>query len=209
MKIHWIYIYLFASLAHVSALAQGTITFWNNNVIDPVTGLTYVAGIWADSEPGIEDDKTVNPYNTVGLVGAGTTPGGVTVGLFLASDLSTPLATTTLRTTTRPELFVGTQDVTIPGVPPNVPANLVIRAWSSTAGSYNAALTIPGAAYGEAVFTSKPLGGINPNAPPPSFPAPDLAPFPGLEMQIHGIPEPSTIAWGVLGLGALLVRPHK
>jgi len=87
-----------------SAFAQGTITFYNNNIVNPATGATYVAGIWADNGDLIKGNSTV---------GAGTLPGGVTVGLFLASDLNTALATTTLRTASRQEVFAGTHDVTI------------------------------------------------------------------------------------------------
>jgi hypothetical protein len=183
-----------------SAFAQGTITFYNNNIVNPATGATYVAGIWADNGDGISGNSTV---------GGGTIAGGVTVGLFLASDLNTPLATTTLRTASRQEVFAGTQDVTLTGTTPNSPANLVIRAWSTAAGSFANAQVTQGMEWGEQAFTSKPLGGINPTPPPPSYTAPDIAPFTGFELTTT-VPEPSTIALSVLGIGALaLARRRK
>jgi hypothetical protein len=208
MKTRIIFI-LSAVAMGTSVHAQGTITFYNNNVINPITGVTYVAGIWDDRNPSVDDGPhTVDPNNVTGYIGAGTTPGGITVGLFLASNLTTAIATTTLRTTTRSEVFVGTQDITIPGTTPGQPADLVIRAWSTTAGSYGNARVTNGAKFGEAAFMSKPLGGINPNPPPPSFPAPDIAPFPGLEMDTK-IPEPSMIALSVLGLGGLIAARRR
>jgi len=201
---------LTAIAASASAFAQGTITFYNNNIINPTTGATYTAGIWQDNQPTVLNDSKnlADPANAaLGFTGAGTLPGGVTVGLFLAGN-NTPVAITTLRTGTRPEVFVGTQDATITGAAPGSPANLVIRAWSTSAGSFAAAQTINGAQWGEAAFTSKALGGINPNPPPPSFTAPDIAPFPGLEME-QTVPEPSTIALGVLGVGALVLARRR
>jgi len=197
---------LAAIAASASAFAQGTITYYNNNIINPTTGATYVAGIWADNAPLVKGDPKGDS-----TIGGGTLPGGVTVGLFLASNLNTPVATTTLRTASRQEVFAVTQDVTIQGAAPGSSANLVIRAWSTAAGSYAAALADPGVngwQYGEQAFASKNLGGVNPNPPPPSFTAPDIAPFTGFEMETN-VPEPSTIALGVLGIGALLLRRRK
>jgi hypothetical protein len=184
---------LTTAVISLTDFAQGTITFYNNNIIDPTTGAAYTAGIWAD------DSHTV---------GAGSLPGGVTVGLFLADDLTTPVATIVLRTTTRQEVFAATQDVTIPGTIPNVPANLVIRAWSTGAGSFAAAQADFRWQWGEQAFTSKPLGGVNPNPPPPSFTAPDIAPFTGFSME-HAVPEPSIIALSILGIGALSLSRRR
>jgi hypothetical protein len=178
-----------------SAFAQGTITFFNNNIINPNTGAVYRAGIFQDNGDGIPNNSTI---------GAGA---GFTAGLFAASNLTTPLATVTFRTTSAQEVFAITQDVTVPGTPPNSTANLVVRAWTTSAGSFDNAKVTAGAQYGEQAFTSKPLGGTNPNPPPPSFFTPDMAPFTGFEMTL--VPEPSTFALGALGIGALLLRRRK
>lgn len=124
-----------------------------------------------------------------------------TVGLFLTSDLSTPLATTTIFQNTG--LFQSSGgDVTIPGTPAGSTANLTVRAWDTASGSFaNAQIR------GEGSFTSQALGGVNPNPPPPALTAPDLTGFQGFTMVV--VPEPSTIALGALGIGALLLRRRK
>jgi hypothetical protein len=199
---------LAAIATSASALAQGTITFFNNNIVDPTSGATYRAGIFRDNEPLNPGDSDSLPADTSTLVGAGA---GITAGLFLATDLNTPLATVTFRTTTAQEVFAITQDVTVPGVAPNSTGNFVVRAWTTSYGSYTAAFNAADgiAQYGSGAFTSKPLGGTNPNPPPPSFFTPDMAPFAGFEMDTSVIPEPSTFALGALGLGALLLRRRK
>jgi len=180
-----------------SAFAQGVITFYNNNIINPTTGATYRAGIFQDNKDGVANN---------GTVGAGA---GFTAGLFLASDLNTPLATTLFRTASVQEVFAGTADVAVPGVPPGQTASLVIRAWTTAAGSFANAKTINGDQWGEQAFTSKQLGGPNPNPPPPSFFTPDIAPFTGFEMTTT-VPEPTTIALGLVGaVGALMLRRRK
>ena len=195
---------LAAIATSASALAQGTITFFNNNIINPANGQTYRAGIFQDNVIGTKGDPKGDS-----TVGAGA---GITAGLFLATDLANPLATVTFRTTSAQEVFAITQDVVVPGIAPGGTANLAVRAWSTAAGSYAAAFGDSGAnawQYGEQLFTSKALGGTNPNPPPPSFFTPDMAPFTGFEMDTSVVPEPSTFALGALGLGALLIRRRK
>jgi hypothetical protein len=185
------------------AFAQGTITFFNNNIINPATGALYRAGIFQDSNLAVFGDPKGDS-----TVGAGA---GFTAGLFLATDLNTALATVTFRTTSAQEVFAITQDVVVPGTPPNGSANLVVRAWSTAAGSYAAAAADSGAnqwQFGQQAFASKALGGTNPNPPPPSFFTPDMAPFTGFEMDTN-VPEPTTLALGAIGIGALLLRRRK
>jgi len=183
-----------------SAFAQGTINFFNNNLTGP-SG-TYRAGVFRDNEPAvIGDNKNIADPANQPLVGAGA---GFTVGLFLASNLSTPLATTTFRTANNFEVFAATiPDVAVTGVPAGSTANLVVRAWETAAGSYDASTH-----RGEFAFTSRALGGPNPDPTQPAIPSPDLGPgFTGFEMDI--VPEPSTFALGALGIGALLLRRRK
>jgi hypothetical protein len=188
-----------------SAFAQGTITFFNNNIIG-ANGQTYRAGIFQDNEPLVFGDTKGDS-----TIGAG---GTISIGLFLPGS-NTPLnytdgtvAVTTGRTTTAPEVFARTGDVVVTGVAPGATTPLVVRAWSTSAGSYAAAQTIVGAQYGEQTFTSKPLGGTNPNPPPPSFFTPDMAPFSSFELE-STVPEPSTYALAAVGIGALLLRRRK
>jgi len=195
-----------------SAFAQGTITFFNNNIVNPQTGATYRAGIFQDDEPGNKGDADIVGQGATSTVGAG---GSISIGLFLPGS-TTPLnysdgtpAVTTGRLTTAPEVFARTGDVIVTGGAPNSSVTLVVKAWSTTAGSYENALNVNGAQYGQATFVSKALGGTNPNPPPPSFFTPDMAPFTGFELDTTIVPEPSTIALGVLGVGALLLRRRK
>lgn len=168
-----------------STYGQGIITFFNNNLTGP-SGV-YRAGIFRAES---------TPENTIG---AGA---GYTAGLFLASNLNTPLATTTFRITTAQEVFATSQDVVIPGVSPGQTANLVVRAWQSASGSYANSVE-----RGEQAFTSRPLGGPNPDPTQPAIPQPDMGPgFTGFVMTI---PEPSTIALATLSVGALLLRRLK
>lgn len=202
---------LAAVVSGATAFAQGTITFFNNNLINPSTGLTYRAGIFRDNEPTNPSDGDLPGSPGYSTVGAGA---GFSVGLFLASNPNVPLkyvngqdAVTTFRTTTAPEVFATAGDVIVPGVLPGTSANLLVRAWTTAAGGYNNPVGLTFWERGEAAFTSKPLGGTNPNPPPPSFFTADMAPFTGFEMDT--VPEPSSIALSILGIRALLLRRRK
>jgi len=176
--------------AGASAYAQGTVTFFNNGLTG-ATG-TYRAGIFRDNLDAITGNSTI---------GAGA---GFTAGLFLASDtaFASPLATITFRTTTAQEVFSSATDVTIPGVPNGATANLAIAAWDGP--SFAAAAT----QRGSQTFTTRGLGGPKADPTVPPDPPTDLGPnFTGFEMKL--VPEPSTIALGAVGIGALLLRRRK
>jgi hypothetical protein len=165
-----------------SSFAQGTITFFNR-LIPNASGVgTYNAGIF---RPG-------------GSVGAGD---GFTAGLFLSSDLSTPLATATFRASSGSgsEFFAATQTVTVAGQAPGSTPSFTIRAWETAAGSFAASVN-----KGEQVFTSLPLGGTPAGGGAP-ITTPGLTGFTGFTM----VPEPSTIALGVLGLGAVAMMRRR
>jgi hypothetical protein len=122
---------------------------------------------------------------------------GFTAGLFLASDLNTALGTTDFVPGTG---FLNAIDITVPGHPVgDATAQYVVRAWET--GKTFATSTIYGSS---GVFASTALGGANPPNPPST--PPDLGPnFSGFRM----VPEPSTIALGAIGIGALLLRRRK
>jgi hypothetical protein len=189
---------LLTILTAISVAAQsssdGTIVFKNIGVGNAAGTGTY----------------NVPLFNSQG-VGAGNT---VTVGLFLSSNLNTPLATGVLGTTAAQSPYIVTpaasQTVFVSGQLPGSTPSLTIRAWTTSAGSFDAALTTPGAQWGEWVITSKPLGGVPPGGGTPITP-PSLTGW-GSETGTGFVlsPEPSTIALTVLGVGAFaLARRRK
>jgi hypothetical protein len=131
-------------------------------------------------------------------VGAGA---GFTAGLFLVNGgavSATPLGTTTFFTDPGAEFLFNPVDVTLPANPGGTTVNLVVRAWETAAGSY-AAATIKGeSAVFPQALGGDPGGGGTPT--PPTF-----LQAPGFTM----VPEPSTIAFGVIGGLALLLRRRK
>lgn len=129
----------------------------------------------------------------------GTTPvdSSFTVGLYLTSNLNTPLATTEIFQQTGLFQFNG-PDIVVPGTLAGQNANLTIRVWKTSAGSFdNTALR------GQESFISAPLGGQNPTPPPPALTPPDLSGPATLGFDGILLPEPSTYALGIAGFGAL------
>jgi hypothetical protein len=84
------------------------------------------------------------------------------------------------------------------------PATVQLRAWSSAFATYDAAVTANAAAGKSALLTLSATGA--PNGAPPT---PDVN-LTGLQgFTLSGVPEPSTIALGLIGAGALLIRRRK
>jgi len=187
--------------ASASAFAQGNIDFINRNI-------------------GTKADPTVQ-YNVPIYVangratgtGAGNLAGGVTLGLFLAgaADTAAPIFSQVLRTGTPVQaqfLFSSattSTTATIPGVAAGATANLLVRAWQGS--SFDADKNQGAGQWNEWAFTSAPLGGTPPGGGLPVA-TPGMTGWgpedgSGLELVV---PEPSTIALGVLGVGALVLR---
>jgi len=179
-----------------STFAQGTIDFMNRNIPGANGGPSYNVPIWS--------------FGKVGTEGAGFLPGGVTVGLFEANG-TTPLVTSLLRSDTALNaafFATSTQTATTSSGAGTTP-QLIVRAWQTSGGSFNGAKAA-GLQWGEWTFTPQPLGGTPAGGglpvPTPGMtgwgPGPDAGGF-----QLT--PEPSTIALGVLGIGALFLRRRK
>jgi hypothetical protein len=153
-----------------SAYAQGIITFFSLNEV------------------------TKNAALGGGTAGSG--PGAYTAGLFLASDVNTPLGTTDFVAGTG---YLNAIDITVPGFGVGSSPIFVVRAWE-TGKTY----ATSGARGEHAPFTAGPLGGPQPPNPPAT--PPDLgAGFTGFQI----VPEPSTYALGALGLGALAMMRRR
>ena len=132
-------------------------------------------------------------------IGAGP---GFTAGLFLPENPA-PIATATFRDTGATELFATSIDVFVPRRGLYESTVLIVRAWSTAAGTFEVARDNLGYQWGEQAFTSRPLGGWDPETSQPVWPSPDMGPgFTGFQMQ-PGIPEPSSVAMCSLGAAAL------
>jgi hypothetical protein len=190
------------SIMCAPAFAQGTIIFANRNIPIAAGGTigggngngTYNVPIWSS------DGTTVT--------GAGSLPGGVTVGLF-TPDGNTLIGSTLLRSTTTPtdtSMFFANsaQTFNVPGTNPGDTRTLIVRAWQ---GSNFGAAKAGGGEWGEWSFTTKPLGGTPAGGGLPILP-PSMTgwgPESGIGLGFFLIPEPPTILFGFLGAGALFL----
>ena len=135
-----------------------------------------------------------------GVSGAGSL-GTVNAQLFLQPAGGGALVPLTPATTFRnnspaASFFVNPLDVTVPGFAPGTSATVIFRAWQ---GADYASATVRGES---APLLIAALGGVNPQTGA-IVPTPDLAGLVGFTLIL---PEPSTIALGVLGAVALLYR---
>ena len=183
-----------------SAFAQGTIDFMNRNIPGANGAASYNIPLWANGST---------------TVGAGTLAGGVTVGLFEAGA-TVPLVTSLLRTDTPANaafFATSSQTATTTQAVGSTP-QLFIRAWTTASGGFAAARTTPGAQWGEWSFTSQPLGGTPAGGGLP-VPTPGVTGWGpgtdngGFSLQLTPVPEPTTVALGVLGVGALVLARRR
>jgi hypothetical protein len=167
-----------AVLVAAASYGQGQVSF--NNFFDPPGTPAGTSGIYRPGTP---------------RVGAGA---GYTAALYLASNLASPLATTTFFTDPGAEFYLNPVDVTLSGILGGTSQSFVIRAWETAGGSFaNASIK------GETGPFSNKVGG-DPGGGGAATP-PENTIFTGFVM----VPEPSTIALGVLGAAALLFRRRK
>ena len=130
---------------------------------------------------------------------------GITAQLYLvgAGGVLTPLTpTTTFRTTSAAAAFFVTEinPFVITGILPGQSATVRMRAWETPAGSYEAAVL-----RGESNDVVIPQLGGTPAGGGAPIPTPSLN---GLQ-AFALVPEPSTMALGILGAAALLFRRRK
>jgi hypothetical protein len=186
MKIKTTIAVLAASMLAISAFGQGQVTFVNT-----------------PTKP-VVDNATGAP------VELGTTLAGLyyTTDLGAVPSVNPPLDDWTLAATTpvTPNaLFAGVYSggtVTITGVPESTTVLLQVRAWSAAHADYAAAWGDPTAKVGASNVMQVSLGGG-------TIPVPSIGPLvEGFTMT--PVPEPSTIALGLLGgLGAMLLLRRR
>jgi len=199
-----------------SAFAQGTaagrLLFRTAQIQNAAATANYDVPLFQSNEDNLQGQTYVGNGNSVNP--AGTLAGGVRIGLFTAGS-TTPFFTSVMGTTGTGAKFAvnpATATIDVPGSTPGQQVPLTIRAWSGA--SFAAAQTIEGENWGEWTFTTKPLGGDTGSGTPTTPPTmtgwgPETGA--GYELnETHLVPEPSTIALGVLGVGALaLMRRRK
>lgn len=206
---------LLGSAAASSLLAQGTIV-WGN-----VIGTTFAAPIYGvdsanPAQPRTGNTATGRPAGNQTYAGSLLQGTGFTIAIFTGGNAAeamssmTHLDSASFRTGTAAG-FMFQRTATDPTRPAGTTGvNVQIRAWDNQMGQVNSwsevlarGGTLAGA--GSDVFTVGPLGGVAPDGTvfiPPQ--ATGLRSF-----QLTMVPEPSLIALGALGLGALLLRRRK
>jgi hypothetical protein len=198
------------ALACLSSLGQGTLIFKTIGIQTSTGSGTYNVPLFANDGNNVQNGFPMGDVPPEpGLPGAGTVPGGVTVGLF-APGASTPFATGILGTTAQTSPFVVTpaaQTVAVPGSPPGSTPTIIIRAWQGP--SFDNTFPLQ---WGEWALTTKPLGGDPGGGALPITP-PTLTGWgnengAGFELNMP-TPEPSTIALGVVGIGALVLARRR
>ncbi|MGD0539086.1 MAG: PEP-CTERM sorting domain-containing protein [Verrucomicrobiota bacterium] len=176
-------------LADIGAFAQGTVNFSNYAL-----------------ESGVNAPMTGETGNGLSLLGsaylaqlyAGSTESSlysVGTAVFFRNSITTGMGT---------GCFTG-GEVYIASLQPQTGGYFQVRFWLASAGAtYESALATGGLFGLSNVFHLAPLG--DPNARPPGLPV-DLV---GLQpASIEWIPEPSTLALGLLGVAAFALRRHK
>jgi hypothetical protein len=186
---------LAAVLVSVSSYAQGTLAF-STFVSGQVNAPTYAPGQMAINGAGAGTLGTVNAQLFL-VTGGPYVQGG--------SYTLTPLtpATTYITTGTGRHVVVPSENVVVPGVAAGENATIILRAWKGGT-SYETATEF----FGQTPFGGEAtvrLGG-QPASGPAITPG-NLTGLDGFELQV--VPEPSTIAFGLLGAAALLYRRRK
>jgi len=145
------------------------------------------------------NDAAGNSYNAP--ITGDTTGGQAQLFLVGAGGTLTALTPPTTFRTGAAAQYLSAVTVDVPGTTPGGSATFVLKAWVGGS-SFDAATTSKGQS---GPFTVSNLGGTPASGPPITPPA-----LNGLQtFALVPVPEPSTIALGVLGAAALLIRRRK
>jgi len=203
----------FLALVGVNAFSQGTIRFVPN-----ITG-SYTTRIYNRDliDPLLEQHGNAAngvPVGTTVYTGAPLAGSGFTTSLWVGSS-SNALALVSgtslgFRTGSAAGLWSEPAQTVIDGFGAGSTPSLLVRVWDNQGGtvtSWADVLLRPEIARGDSTIFA-PSGGLGgTDAGGNIFLTPTLANM--RSFNIHPVPEPSIIALGVLGLGALLLRRRK
>jgi hypothetical protein len=170
-----------------------------------IAAVLVSASAFAQLAPGVQFNNRITgivdaPITRPDGTGAGA---GVTAELVMISGGNTTVLTpsTTFRTTSAAAAFYLTSvDVPIPGGTAGQQVQLAVRAYETAAGSYANASGGTTHLFGQSAPITVTLND-------PALPGATLAGLQGFQLQV--VPEPSTIALGILGAAALLLRRRK
>jgi hypothetical protein len=182
-----LFVLLACAVAAVSSYAQGTVNF-----------TTRI--------PGVVDVKFVDSTGA-GLQGTGYTAqlwGGAAGAAEGALVALTPTAT--FRTGAGAGYITPAGAVVVTGVPGGQTASLQIRVWDNAGGTITSWEQATSKIATE-VFQVASLG--DPAASPPGVPVDPVGFGTGKTYTLDVVPEPSTIALGLLGAAALMLRRRK
>jgi len=172
-------------MAALPAFGQGTLTFLNTAAAIGGTGAPVTDGVGGARLSGATFQAQLY---------AELTPGNL-------SAIGSPVA---FRTGGAAGFVTSTQ-VAVPGMAVNSSVNVQMRAWEASGGATYEAALASGAKTGFSnTISVGPLGGVPAVGPPVTDP--NLI---GLNGFAVVVPEPSTIALGLLGAAALLIRRRK
>lgn len=166
--------------AAATAMAQGTVKFSNYSTVDGINAPVFAPG-------GVKLGSAYLGQLYAGPTADSLTPVGIGTGFKDAAGVGSGY------------IIGGT--ATIGNVAPGATAFIQLRAWEAAGGTSYEAAQASGKMFGSSTTLQIVTGG---GGSPPAVPAPltGLASF-------TLVPEPSTLALGVLGAAALLLRRRR
>jgi len=204
---------LIGSAAVSSLFAQGQLR-WGNNFTGAVRAQVYGVDPLNPTLALRGNSAAGNPVGNTVYGGAFLSGTGFTMGLFLGNDSALAVANNVANATAPFRTGTAAGLINIFGYddPTRVAGTVVhaqFRAWDNQMGTVTSWAQVMAAGSQIAAGSSDPfsvgaLGGV---VGPTVFPVPDTIGIRSFNLTV--VPEPSLIALGALGLGALLLRRRK
>lgn len=169
---------------------------------------TIMAIICAAATVGAYAQGTIAFQNIGGGVNAPVTMDGTGVGTDFMAQLYAGSDAASLAAVGSPVAFAGNGffsggTLNIPGVAPGATGTFQVRAWDSASGGSFEAATAAAGIVGESNVFQNDTGGAGAPPGPPGF----LTNLQGF--SVAPVPEPTTIALGLIGAAALFLRRRK